>query len=131
VALGATPTPAALAAAVVAARKLWKATVVGNHPVFHVPPSLVPDLIAANVLVSRAIDGEIAEVWGDTIVVGDGYETDVPRCFFTGSIDIHIAGPKDDSPVMYFRQNESVVAVDEVAIVDVPPCSIVRVGAYT
>jgi hypothetical protein len=131
VALGASPTDAALATAVMAGRAQWFATVTSRtaKPIMHIPPSMAPALVRGGVLFGTP-DGEVHSIVGDRVVVGDGYDIATPHVFFTGEIIIHLA-PVDDEggPLPIPRLNDLTDFKNVIAAIDVAPCGIVRVGS--
>ncbi len=116
--------------AINAARKLWKSTVLvpAGAPILHIPPSLVPDLLGKIMW----LDGpDLVSVWGDKVVVSDGYDLpSVPRIFLTGPYKVYLM-PYQSDLHRATRLNDALVAVNTVALIDTEPCAIVRVGAYT
>lgn len=131
VALGGSPTDAALATAVMAGRAQWMNTVtsVKGRPIMHVPPSMAPALARGGVL-GFGNDGEIYSIAGDPVVIGGGYEIATPHVFFTAGIKIELT-PVDDEggPLPQARLNTLINAKNILATIDVPPCGIVRVGS--
>lgn len=112
------------------ASKLWHATVASStgEPLLHVPPSLVPDLEAANVL-SVTSPTEISSVYSSKVVASPGYDLN-PKIFFTGEVVIRIAEPQDEGGPLYdVRINDVTLTSNTLMAIDVAPCSIVRVGA--
>ena len=132
VALVATPTDVQVAAAVSAARALWFSTVVEPRgaPVMHVPPSLAPALVRAGVLGYFPSKGNNElSIYGDTVVIAPGYEITTPYIFFTGSLVVRYTEPHmEDGEIHRARINDVIIPVDQLGLVDVAPCSIVRVG---
>lgn len=117
--------------AVAEAYDLWHSTVADVHsePVLHVPPALVPDLEAANIL---AVTGprEISSVYSPKVVASPGYDTATPKVFFTGEVVVRISGiDEEGGPLYEARLNNVTISANQVLAVDVAPCSIVRVGA--
>lgn len=121
-------TDANMATALAAGRDLWFSTVVEPEgvPIMHVPPSLVSQLVRIGWLFVG--DQGIKSTLGDKVVVGAGYESD-PHVFFTGSIIIRLNDTNLEDDLIHARLNESTIAVDRLGLVDVAPCSIVKVGA--
>lgn len=123
-----TTTDATIADSVALGRKLWIESVVGGgvHPLMHVPPTLAPALSRGGIL----LPGTDKNIWGDTVVMSGGYDDATPRVFFTGKIEIYVSTIEGwDEIVRKARTNDSVIAVNQVALVDVAPCTIVRVGS--
>ena len=132
VALVATPTDVQVAAAVSAARALWFSTVVEPRgaPVMHVPPSLAPTLVRAGILgyFPSKSNNELS-IWGDTVVIAPGYEITTPYIFFTGSVIVRYTEPHvEEEAIHQARINNVIIPVDQLGMIDVAPCSIVRVG---
>jgi hypothetical protein len=132
VALVVTPTDVQVAAAVSAARALWFSTVVDPRgaPIMHVPPSLAPTLVRAGILgyFPSKSNNELS-IWGDDVVIAPGYETTTPYIFFTGSMIVRYTSPNiSDGAIHSARINNVTIPVDQLGMVDVAPCSIVRVG---
>jgi hypothetical protein len=117
--------------AVVAARKLWYESVLSleGQPIFHVPPSIAPILVTAGVL---QIDGggKAVTIWGEPVVISNGYEMSTPRAFFTGPIKIEYTSVQSNDILRHARMNNSSIVANVLAIVDTPPCAIVRIGDY-
>lgn len=131
VTLGVTPTDAALATAVMAGRAQWFASVTTKtgKPIMHVPPSMAPALVRGGVLFGTP-DGEVHAFNGDTVVVGAGYETATPHVFFSSDVVIRMTAVDDEGgPLPRARLNDVVHARNIVAMIDVAPCGIVRVGS--
>jgi hypothetical protein len=121
---------ATIASSVAAGRKLWMEQVAGagERPLMHVPPSLAPALVRGGVILATGDKN----VWGDKIVISAGYDNAAPRVFFTGPVKVYLTTiDGSEQTVRNVRMNDSVISVNEAALVDVPPCSIVRVGAYS
>lgn len=123
-----TTTDATYASSVAAGRKLWMEEVVGGglHPLMHVPPSLAPALSRGGVI----LPGQDKNIWGDTVVMSAGYDNANPRVFFTGKIEIYLSSIEGKDRVRKPRTNDSVISLNQIALVDVAPCTIVRVGDY-
>lgn len=123
-----TTSDATYADSVSAGRVLWSQEVVGGgvHPLMHVPLSLAAALSRGGIL----LPGQDKNIWGDTVVMSAGYDTGTPRVFFTGKIEIFVSGIEGSGErVRQARMNDSVIAVNQYALVDVAPCTIVRVGS--
>lgn len=132
VTLAASPTADDYGTAVMAARKQWFETVVSldGGPILHVPPSLVLTLVKAGVLQMNQA-GEAATILGDKVVIAPGYDRTGARVFFSGQIKIAYMPIDSNDLLRRARTNDSVVVANTVAIVDTPPCAIVRVGTYS
>ncbi len=113
---------------VAAGRKLWSDTVAGAgvHPIMHVPPTLAPALGRAGIL----LPGQDKNLWGDPVVINAGYDTTNPRVFWSGPIKIYLSSI-EDVLVRAAQVNDSVIAANQMMLVDVAPCTIVRVGTYS
>jgi len=131
VALGGSPTDAALATAVMAGRTQWFNTVtsVTGKPIMHVPPSMAPALARGGVL-GYGNNGEVYSIAGDPVVIGDGYDVASPHVFFTADVEIYLMAADDEGgPLPVARINDLVDAKNIVAMIDTAPCGIVRVGS--
>lgn len=119
------------AASVEAGRTTWTnghVSVPSKTPILHVAPEDLPALITAdNVVVSD--DGKkVYTVWGDPVVVNAGYAGFPP--FWTGDITIYLSSVQNtDELYRDIRANLVTLRAHRIAAVDIPPCSIVRVGA--
>jgi hypothetical protein len=132
VTLPGSPTADDYGAAVMAARKLWFETVMTleGGPIMHVPPTLVPTLVKAGVL-QMMPDGSAATILGDKVVIAPGYDRTGARVFFSGPIKIAYLPVDANDLLRRTRTNDSVVVANTIAIIDTPPCAIVRVGTYS
>jgi hypothetical protein len=132
VTLAGSPTADDYGTAVMAARKLWFETVMtlAGGPILHVPPTLVPTLVKAGVL---QVDqkGQATSILGDRVVIAAGYDRGNPNVFFSGEIKIAYMPIKSNDLLRRARTNDSVIVANTIAIVDTPPCAIVRVGSYS
>lgn len=132
VALAATPTVANWRTSVAAARKLWTHSVVSrnDHPILHVPPVLAGDLVGAGLLQINGPE-EVDSIWGDKVVISDGYDDPTtPHVFFTGEIIIRLGELAFEGPARYdHRLNDYILEARRYAAIDLAPCAIVRVGA--
>ena len=125
-----TTSDATFASSVAAGRKLWMEQVAGagERPLMHVPPSLAPALVRGGVILATGDKN----VWGDKIVISAGYDSAAPRVFFTGPVKVYLTPVEGaEEIVRAVRANDSIISVNEAAMIDIPPCSIVRVGAYS
>lgn len=125
VSLAATPTDAQQVAAIEEGRRLWLKTVStrDKSPIMHVPPKLAPMLKVQGVL-----DNADRNIWGDRVVIGQGYD-EHPQVFWTGPIGVHI-GARTTEATPKARTNDELTASDQMMALVIPPCSIVRVGSY-
>jgi hypothetical protein len=118
--------------AVAAARKLWVHSVVSRneHPILHVPPLLAGDLLGAGLLQINGPE-EVDSIWGDRVVISDGYDDPAtPHVFFTGEIIVRLSELDEEGGVGYdHRINEYSLEAHRWAAIDLAPCAIVRVGA--
>jgi hypothetical protein len=132
--LAGSPTADDYGTAVMAARKLWFETVMTleGGPIMHVPPSLVPTLVKAGVLQMK-LDGDAATILGDKVVISPGYDraNGPGNVFFSGPIKIAYMPIQSNDMLRRTRTNDSVVVANTIAIIDTPPCAIVRVGSYS
>lgn len=131
VALAATPTAANWRTSVAAARKQWTHSVISRetHPLLHVPPLLAGELMAASLLQINGPE-EVNSIWGDKVIISDGYDdAATPKVFFTGEIIVRLSGVNDEGGPKYnHRMNDYLLEIDQWAAVDLAPCAIVRVG---
>lgn len=121
-----------LVTATIAARKLWFETVTTKDglPYMHVPPSLAHMLQTGGVLLQTGPE-EVASIWGDKVIIAAGYEerATTPRVFFTPRPRVRLSGVNDAGDLYDRRVNSVALNLNEFGAVDIPPCSIVRVGA--
>lgn len=116
--------------AVAAAYDLWHSTVsdTNSEPLMHVPPALVPDLQAASILTVTS-PTEISSVYSPKVVASPGYDRN-PKIFFTGQVTVRVSDLDDEGgPLNEARLNNVTISANQQLAVDLPPCSIVRVGA--
>lgn len=127
VSLAGSPTDVQRVAAIEEGRRLWLKTVSTPQkkqgPIMHVPPVLAPMLKVQGVL-----DNADRNIWGDRVVIGDGYD-EHPQVFWTGPITIYL-GHRTTEATPKVRTNDELTSADQVMAIAIPPCSIVRVGAY-
>lgn len=124
-------TVSAFVRAVVQARTVWHNNVAaeGKGPLLHLSPSAAPQLVAAGLLNVQG-PGEVITVWGDDVVLSPGYDKIAPAAFWTGPIKLQIS-PVEDSDAWEQTKNTQVLRTNLLAMVDLPPCSIVRVMSTT
>lgn len=118
-----------LADGAAAGRKKWTEEVfgAGPAPIMHVPPLLAPALKRGGVL-----DDSDKNIWGDKVIIAGGYDSGTPRIFFTGPVKYYLSGIEDGPGTARLpRTNDSLISLNELAMIDVPPCTIVRVGSYS
>lgn len=132
VALGADPTADDYTAAILEARAQWFETVMSikGGPILHVPPSLVPTLVKGGILSMKG-DGDAATILGDRVVIGTGYERTNMNVFYSGEIKIYHSSIDTNDILRRARTNSSIILANLIALIDVAPCSIVRVGSYS
>lgn len=112
--------------AVAIARRQWMKSVMTDDakgPILHVPPRYAAALKTQGVL--ESVDKSI---YGDRVVIGDGYD-EHPNIFYSGAIKIRL-GEKIQDHVPVPRINNEINVIDLGVEIVVPPCSIVRAGAY-
>lgn len=113
-------------AGVAAARAAWRDHHVGPM-ILHVAPSDLPGLVDGDVVKVSDDGKKHFTVWGDPVVVNDGYEK-FPA-FWTGEITIHLSSVQSDAMVWReIRANRMSYQFNRVATIDTPPCAIVRTG---
>lgn len=120
--------------AVAAAYALWQSTVVDpiGEPIMHVPPSLVADLAAANIVTVAPPTSQapvsLTSQFSPTVVSSPGYDLNA-KIFFTGEVIVRVSGIDDEGgPLYQARLNNATLSANMQLAVDVAPCSIVRVG---
>lgn len=115
------------------ARTLWFKQVVGERPIVHVAPSLARVLVKAGVLKINCGGpaDSVCCVWGDQVVINAGYETSGgPALFLSGPIKAKLMPPETPGGWQVDpRTNRTLIAANEIALIDTDPCQIVRVGA--
>jgi hypothetical protein len=124
------PAGATLAEGVAKGRTTWYSHVIpdgGKRPLLHVSPTSAPALAVAGVLHVLST-GETVTIWGDDVVMSPGYDIADPLAFWTGPIKVTVSSAETTDQVYNTRQNRAQVTSGLVAVVDIPPCSIVRVG---
>lgn len=121
-----------LADATIAARRLWFQTVTSEDglPYMHVPPSLAPMLQSTGILLQTGPE-EVSSIWGDPVIIAAGYEerATATRVFFTPKPRVRLSDVNSSGSLYDRRINNVAINVNEFGAVDIPPCSIVRVGA--
>lgn len=124
-----------LVAAIAAARNLWYTSVlsIDGKPIMHVAPALAPALVRAGVLfISDPTEkGGVNSIWGDDVVIAPGYNLTSPQVFFTGEIEVKLSSVDTSGLLIDARNNRTMITANQIAEIDVNPCSIVRVGAVT
>lgn len=113
------------AADVVAARTAWFASRVGV-PILHVAPEDLPQMIKDDVVKVYEKGSEHYTVWGEPVVVNEGYVGVNP--FWTGPIEIHLSSVRAEALVNP-RGNFSQVLADRQAVILLSPEDIVSVSA--
>lgn len=119
---------AALETAIVDARELWFSTVLSTDgaPILHVSPRVAPTLVRAGILQITA-DGPYS-IWDDKVVIAPGYTTESPSVFFTGPIKVYLSTVDTMGLLVGNRNNRTEISANFIAVLDVDPCTIVRVG---
>lgn len=119
-----------LAVGIAKARTTWYSHVVpdgGKRPLLHLSPASAPELAVAGVL-HVLPTGETVTIWGDNVAMSPGYDEADPVAFWTGSIKVTVSSAETTDQVYNSRQNRAQITSGLVAVVDIPPCTIVRVG---
>lgn len=115
-----------LADSTVEARNTWLETVAGERPIMHVSPYAAPGLVREGVLQITGSKGEAFSIYGDPVIIGDGYLAE-PPVWFSGPIDIYLSAAE-----VYVgretKKNQVVYVANQLAAIDIAPCEIVRVG---
>lgn len=124
---------AAVRAAVSEARRMFFRKTFGMTPLLHVNPDNALDLKAAGVIQLDPVTGDDRSVWGDPVVISEGYYdvagmTANPAAFFTGPIKITLSEVNAEDVATASRQNRVLQEVTRLAAIDTPPCAIVRIG---
>lgn len=130
VTLPGTPTAANWVTAINDAYDLWHTTVadVVHEPLLHIPPRLAPQLQAAGIITITGPE-EISSVYSPTVVCSPGYNAN-PVVFFSSPIVVYSNGmDMQGGPIYRSRLNSYSLQGNEQMAIDVPPCSIVRLGA--
>jgi hypothetical protein len=120
-------------AAIIASRRKWVTSVVDpdkKTPALHVPPSVL-DLVKDSGVVNSLGEGDFETIWGDPVVVSEGYDRTTSNAFWTGSIKVRWRAVEGLGPHRISQQNDVQYQANEVYSVDVNPCTIVRIGTYT
>lgn len=125
-------TGANLVAGTIDARQTWIKQVMGGdkggQPIMHVSPWAAPDLMNGGIIQVAGNKGEAFSIYGDPVVIGDGYGQK-PPVFFTGPLDIYISSVQNmEGPIINTKNNRASLLVNQMAAIDVAPCTIVRVG---
>lgn len=104
------------------ARKAWLDTNTGT-PTLHVADDILPVAMDADVVYNSK--GELVTIWGDPVVNSPGYLPGV--IFWSGPIEVHVSST--DTDLLYnVRNNSSRVIANLVAVLDMSPHQIVRIG---
>lgn len=117
------------ALAVGAARTIWYQHNIpdgGTKPLLHVSPMIVPVLCQAGLLHVTAT-GELITCWGNDVIASPGYDAIVPGAFWTPKFDIKVTDIESTGLGFDHRINRVNHQSSFVALVDLAPCSIVRV----
>ena len=123
----------AVGAAVSEARAIFFRKTIGIRPILHVNPDNAIDLKRADVLLDPNDNGDIQTVWGDPVVISEGYYdipglTATPPAFWTGPIQITISDVQKEEILRTSRMNRERYQVTMLAAIDTAPCAIVRIG---
>lgn len=129
----------ALVAAIAEARDIWFTTVLTHdgQVIMHVAPAIAPALVRAGVLFISNPSGPSGRngansIWGDDVVIAPGYNLDSPQVFFTGPIGVKLSSVDTSGGLLVdARSNRTYTQANQIAEIDVNPCSIVRVGAMS
>jgi hypothetical protein len=124
----------ATAATISEGRRIFFQKTLGLQPILHVNPTNAVALRKAGVVELDPQNGEDRTVWGDTVVISEGYYdipdlTAVPVAFWTGPIKVTKSEVATEDVVRAIRQNLSMNQVTMVAAIDTLPCAMVRIGA--
>lgn len=121
----------AQAATVQAARNAWTDAHVSRAyetPILHVAPENLIALVDGDVVRVSEEGKKAYTIWGDPVVVNSGY-AGYPS-FWTGDITVYLSSVQNTDELWRdIRGNQLVLQAHRVASVDIPPCSMVRVGA--
>lgn len=126
---------AAVQDAVSDARQAFFGKTFGLDPIFHVNPANMLALRDAGVIQLDPVSGEDRTVWGDPVVISEGYHTIAgmtpsPVAFYTGPIEVSLGSVKAVEEIMRSaRTNRLVEQVTMLAAIDTAPCAMVRIGA--
>jgi hypothetical protein len=104
-----------------------------GDPILHVNPGNALALKNAGVLQLDPVTGDDRTVWGDVVVISEGYSdipgmSAVPPAFFTGPLEITLSEVTAEMVVRAVRQNKAMFQVSMIAAIDTPPQGIVRIG---
>lgn len=120
-----------LADSTVKARETWISQVMGGkpdgHPIMHVSPYAAPGLVRDGVL--AILDKGPVSVFGDPVVIGDGY-LEGPPVWFSGPVDVYLSTAQIFG-IPSGRNNRVSWGANQIAAIDIAPCMIVRVGGVT
>lgn len=127
-----TPTDAQLGDAIDAAREQWFKSVVspGGPPILHVPPKMLRKAVRSGAVMVTGPE-QVISVWGQPVVVNPGYDIASPYIFFTPAKPVVRLTDVDDEGGLVSKAqiNQQDIFANRIAAIDIPPCSIVRVGA--
>lgn len=124
---------AAVATAVSDGRREFFQRTLGLQPILHVNPGNALTLKNAGVLQLDPTTGDDRTVWGDPVVISEGYYdipdlSAVPLAFWTGPIKIKLSDVNREEVARAIRQNKAMHQATMLAAIDFLPCSIVRIG---
>lgn len=124
---------AAVATAVSDGRRAFFRRTIGLQPILHVNPGNALVLKNAGVLQLDPTTGDDRTVWGDPVVISEGYYdipdlSAVPLAFWTGPIKIKLTDVNREDTAFAVRQNKRMHQATMIAAIDTLPCAIVRIG---
>jgi hypothetical protein len=124
----------AVASAVAEGRAWFFGHTIGISPILHVSPAYAITLKKAGVVELDPANGEDRTVWGDPVVISEGYSdigglSPVPMAFWTGPIEITLGEVDAEEIIRQVRTNRSLIQATMRAAIDTPPCAMVRIGA--
>lgn len=124
---------AAVGTAVGAARTAFFSKTIGVQPILHVSSAAATALVQADVVGFSPVDGEAKTIWGDPVVISEGYDpipgmTALPVAFFTGPVKITLSDVNEEDVIQATRLNRVMFQASQIAAIDTLPCAIVRIG---
>lgn len=125
--------PDTVAASISEGRRIFFAKTFGIQPILHVNPANAIALKRSGVLELDPVNGDDRTAWGDAVVISEGYYdipdlSAVPVAFWTGPVRVTLSDVNKEEVIHASRQNRKRLQVSRLAAVDIPPCSIVRIG---
>lgn len=100
-----------------------------GHPIMHVSPYAAPGMVRDGVLQIAGSKNEAFSIFGDPVVIGDGYLPG-PPVWFSGPIDVYIS-TAEVYGIPNAKANRITWGANQIAAIDIAPCMIVRVGGVT